>query len=1515
MKRIDRNRMEDGFSQSAFPTKVGVLRGGVFTLALYFAAASSSYASDWTGNGANSYWNTAANWNSMPSTSSSLVFRNASPNRTTATLNDLYSYTGNMHMGKGSSAAAPYIFEADAPDHGLTIQDDAWLGYYEDGGLWLRSGTYTFGTKDGKHLHLGQGSGGATHNFWLRVGDGMSTVSLASQQSPVLMYGGSTLVADYATLDFSGLNLEMHNSSSAYLTNTTMTVGYLYLIDTSSAMASNSTLTIDGDLNIANATGNSCAFTGKSTMLNLTKSGCVFNVGFGSNATGVVEKIDGDWSCYYLRLGRNNGSVGTFTMNGGSLTIHTQFQIGVSANSIGTFTLNSGSITAEGSTMIANAGGSTGTLTLNGGTLTAKNITTSGSGKIVFNGGTLIAGAGGTLIAPALTVEVGANGGTIDTARNSITIGPGILSASGANSTFSFTGDGMVAITNAFTCAATSLDAGTALCVTDLNKSLAANLTVVIPADGVGDGTLVLTNTTDNGTFTAADLSAITLAGNGDNRYVLLLADDSTTIRISDTLAGEYVWNDGASEADWTSAGKWSKGGVAGDWYNSTHAAFANSGDKATLSTDVTAVDVTFRADAEVLAGGGTFTVPTVIVSNGVSAAILAPTAGPFAKAGAGTLTLGESRTDTTVLSEGTLAFSGSASLDWTKLTLGTDAEKPVTLRMGANATLANIPATWEIGNTPGITSTIVKEGGDWSVENIYLASGSGATASLYNNGGTLGINGTFDLGRGAAGAHFEIAGGTVTHSGYIHMGATGPGTMTVKPGCTYEITKASGYGIIVGGRTNATLHVEGGDMLLNSPINISYYGDKGTAGAVNITDGGSITCSRIVVNGFTSGGSAAITIDGGTIRASENNAAFIPNKNNLTVTAGANGGTIDVNGKDITIAKSISGAGGMTFKGGGTARLSAAPAYAGKTTVEIGTTVHVAAPGDIASGYELTVPATPPADGVYAVFTIDGAGTFASSVLDGVACPSGGTLRLSTDLKSILCVYGNPGCVWIGGSNGSLSVASNWLNGIVPTSGYSCTIGNPSAANLALGDTFAPSSISFSTNSALITITGERALSGISAIENNSQQHHVFACPVDARAATPPLPLADANYLVFSGGISLLSMPSDENMRLAGVWNLAGDWHEPPSGTSVKSGSTVTVSGTLSEGYNIVIQANATLQVAGVTASNGTANKNRFLYQNDGTFIVDGEIMDTVQSSSTAYGLAGLFANGNNRAVTRVNGLVHNASTPGGHIFRLNNSANSATNTIVLGSGGLSFRENLASAANCYPYFMIDSGKAVILASSADWSFGANSVSGRDLCLELTGDVIIDTSDYDNRATGHTVRAIGRIGNNGSVTVKGCGTLLFEKLSDFAGGLVVQDTATVAVHVGSAPTRSNVTVTNEATLLVAQSGTVSLHRDLTVADGARLGFNFTEKNAIPVLDVSAGDVTFGGQSNVVVKVSAADGVRARSGANTLTYGGKFAGVHVALADGYPDWVKDIGIVDGEIVLDVKQGGLILFVR
>ena len=1470
------------------------------TIAAFCAAAAvPSMAANWTGNGANTLWDTAANWDSMPANNStaSLAFRQSNVGNRTATLNGSYTYSGNIHMGAGSSASNPYIFEATDPANKLTIKDDTWLGYHENGWLWIKSGTYVFNDTAKKNFHMGEGASGARRNFWLRVGDGSSTVSVQGRNGYVR--GGSALIADNATLNFTE---------------------HLHFSETASMACTNSSVTVARDLNVANSTGANCVFSGTSSTVRQTGSGNVFNVGIAENATGIVEQFGGDWSCYYLRLGSGNGSCGTFTMNGGTLTVANEFTIGMSGPTSGnTFTLNDGTVTSSGGTYIGRSSGTSGTLVLNGGTFTAKNIDSSGSGKIVLNGGTLAASAAGTFIPASVPVEVGANGGTIDTAWHNITITPGISDVSGENGTISFVGGGMVTPVGTLGCSAVTLDAGTALAVADTNKSFIENLSVDFSANGAGDGALVITNTTANGTFSAADLAAITLTGNEGNRYALVLADGNTTIRVVDTLAGEYVWNDGASEADWTAAGKWSKGGVAGDWFNSTHAAFANPGDKVTLSNDVTAVDVTFRADAEVLAGGGTLTVPAVIVSNGVAVAIAAPIAGPLTKDGAGTLTLATSRmTDETVLSEGTLAFSGTTSIDWTKLTFGTDPAKPVTLRMEQDATIANRPAQWYVGNDANITSTIVKAGGDWTLNNVYVACAAGANTSFIHESGTMTISSTVDLGKvdNASHTYFEVAGGTVTHNGYIHMGSSSPAAMTVKTGAKYEAPTDNGYGIIVAGQSHGTLNVQGGEVYLLGPINMCYYGNKNPVGTVNVTDDGVITCERIVVNGKNNGGSASVTLDGGTLRANQDHTAFIPNKNNLTVTAGANGGTIDTNGKDVTIDKTISGAGSLTFKGGGKARFTAKPSYTGKTAVEIGTTVYVAEQSYLASGYEVVVPADAPADGVYAIFTIS-AGTFTSSALDGAVVPAGASLRLSTDSKTILCVYGNPGYVWVGGASGSLSDGVNWLPGTVPMSGDSCVIGNDTAANLTLGDTFAPSSITFSTNSALVTISGERTLSGLSSIVNNSLQHHVFACPVDASAATPTLPLADANYLVFSGGIALTAMPSVNDMRLAGVWNLTGVWDEPPPGTSIMSGSTVNVSGLLDDGYNIVIQQNATLNAAEVKAPHGDAPKNRFLYKNAGTFNVTGEMLDTIASgASTAYSLAGAFAKGDANAVTRTKGLVHSGSTKSNHQFILNNTEDSVTNTFVLGSGGLSFRDNLRSNSSCYPYFQIDSGKAVTLASSDDWSFGANPVSDKDLSLELSGTVFVDTSDYDDRTIPHTIHVLNRIGSSGNMTVKGCGKLVFEHYSDFWGTLTVQDTATVAVNPGCGFSRGGKTTVNSgATIEVAQSGSLSFGRDLTLADGAILGFNFTEK-APPVLNLSGKTVTLNGQKNIIVKITAAEGKSAKSGANVLTAGGKFAGANVTLAEGAPKWAKRVRVNENnEIVLDVITLGTYIFVR
>ena len=143
---------------------------------------------------------------------------------------------------------------------------------------------------------------------------------------------------------------------------------------------------------------------------------------------------------------------------------------------------------------------------------------------------------------------------------------------------------------------------------------------------------------------------------------------------------------------------------------------------------------------------------------------------------------------------------------------------------------------------------------------------------------------------------------------------------------------------------------------------------------------------------------------------------------------------------------------------------------------------------------------------------------------------------------------------------------------------------------------------------------------------------------------------------------------------------------------------------------------------------------------------------------------------------------------------------------------------------------------------------------------------------------------------------------------------VTVTNTATLAINPGKVVTTDEITVATNATLEVAQSGEVALAGNLTLADGAVLGFNFTDKT-VPVLDVTGKTVTFGSQSNVVVKISVADGKNAKSGDNVLTSGGAFTGVNVTLAPDAPKWARGVSVVNGEIVLDAKSAGTFISVK
>ena len=480
----------------------------------------------------------------------------------------------------------------------------------------------------------------------------------------------------------------------------------------------------------------------------------------------------------------------------GSLTAN-QIQMGGGSGRTATLMIEGGTVTnASGACYVCNVSGATGTLYLNeGGTLVTRNVyKQNGTATVVFNGGTLKAKSaytnyGGLLgSAGSMTITVGEKGGTIDNNGLDIAISGNYMQGSGA---VRFTGSGSttLAVAQQYT-GGTTIDAGTLLKVNGAAASalLAHDVMVAIPAGGVPDGTVVL-ETTDGTTFSQAEVDAMAFSGNDDNRYALELADGGAKVKIVDVRAGEYVWNGGASGDSWKTAGAWTKNGTAANWYDLVAAVFENAGDATTVDSAVLAESITFRANATVT-GTATLTVSSVVVSNGVSATISAPTAGALEKTGPGTLTLGSSRTAATTLSEGTLVLSGSnQTTAWSNFAFSTG--NAVTLAIGGGATLTHSGDALRLANTAGQDVTMsIDAGGTVEVRNLFYGSGTG---TVVFNGGTLKANQDYSNYGGLIGANLTVSitgnGGTIDNGGYDilvskdldgAMSFTGSGTTTI---------------------------------------------------------------------------------------------------------------------------------------------------------------------------------------------------------------------------------------------------------------------------------------------------------------------------------------------------------------------------------------------------------------------------------------------------------------------------------------------------------------------------------------------------------------------------------------------------------------------------------------------------------------------------------------------------------------------------------------------------------------
>lgn len=509
---------------------------------------------------------------------------------------------------------------------------------------------------------------------------------------------------------------------------------------------------------------------------------------------------------------------------------------------------------------------------------------------------------------------------------------------------------------------------------------------LTLPSIALGSGSAIVfdsdsfgleTSLTVTGGFSLPDggsvLDFVQIIGTDAALCSKFISSDGKTIMVMKTSGSNYTWNGGAA-ANWGGADVWRCNGAAATWADGNNAIFSTDGATVTLASDVSAASAIFMDDATIAAGGGTLTVPTVSVANGVSATIAAPISGKFEKVGAGTLTV-TNRTDSeTKLSEGTLAICNGASLDWSKLTLGTDASKPVTLDFAPNATLSGITPPLYIGTVPNITATVRKSGGDWSVNGSFaVGRASGAVTTFLHDGGTLTSSDYFVIGgANASKSLMVVSGGTVRSSSSgqrMTIGSNTDGSVIVTNSGTMIATGPLSVSYMAVG----SLDVTGGGTVTARELYIGG-GISSGVGTVNLARGGTIELKGSVTNYYGTGGLGTFNFNGGTLAAGAA-CTLIAAHNKLVVNVLANGGVIDNGGYAIAINKSMVGAGGITLKGAGTTTFSVDQGYTGATTVKSGTTLSAigrtfAGPVVFESGANVVAPAVPEGENSVEVMT-----------------------------------------------------------------------------------------------------------------------------------------------------------------------------------------------------------------------------------------------------------------------------------------------------------------------------------------------------------------------------------------------------------------------------------------------------------------------------------------------------------------------------------------------------------------
>lgn len=865
---------------------------------------------------------------------------------------------------------------------------------------------------------------------------------------------------------------------------------------------------------------------------------------------------------------------------------------------------------------------------------------------------------------------------------------------------------------------------------------------------------------------------------------------------------------------------------------------------------------------------------------------------------------------------------------------LGTNATGSVGTYNLSGGTL-NTVGRQNIGEITGGTGVVSVSGGTWNNNGESLAVGGNSGASAGGNG-TLNLSGTgvvnansqlwVGVGSGAVGVA-NISGGTINVRNWLAVGRSGgTGTLNMSGG-TYNKTLNGGEASIIGASGTGTFNQTGG--LFNIAAGETWIGEGSTGvwnisggtanlqllslgqaangngtlnmrnaasgntgnlpngggnqvvtagtlrlsnnasatGTVNL-DGGILAVNNVVrVNG-----TGTFNFNGGTLRARQNNGAFMGGLTNAFVKA--DGAIIDSNGFGITITQNlltdaVSTGGGLTKNGGNLLTLTGANTYTGQTNINGGslafrnvsslpgytTATGSGAAVNIAAGAGLVVGVGGPnsftsTDVAAIMGNTSGKFNFASGSSFGVdttdATAANGNANDTYNLSATLT--GPMGVVKSGANTLTLSASNSYTGGTaiyggvlsigsIANGGAASDIGASSAdsANLQIGGgTLRYTGGNATTDRGFTVVNGGATIENASNLTFGGQvlSNGAGSFTKNGAGTLAITNTAGTNTLTGGNGGNGLGLVVN-----AGLLQLGGTSASPLAQTNVINAELIigTVNSASSPGAAVEINGGTTSvgSYIGVGRGNGTNNAATSLTLNNNA---------VVTSANFAIGFSNGVANYSSSPTVNFNGtstytstgvfVVGESANTGGGVstINVNNSAvvnltSTATNANVIGATGSAVFNQNGGSVNAVTQLTI----ARDAASVSSYNLNGGTLTAPNVtkgagtgAFNFNGGVLKASGGSANFIAGVTtnVKEGGAIidSNNSNITV--ATALVHNSVAAIDGGLTKQGAGTL--NLTGASTYTGPTVVSSGTLLV--NGSLGNTSGVTVTSGATLG-------------------------------------------------------------------------------------------